>query len=367
MAAAKTLPSNPSYAMVLLIYKLGMPKFRRFKVFKLMVLVSVITIALAAAGCGNPVGQELVVYSARNEAFVQPLTDSFQEETGIRVRLLSSSEALVNKVVSEKGNVQADLFFSNDAGAMEFLRLEGALQANGSAALEVIDPRFRAEDGSWTGLSARTRVLIYNKDLISEEEMPSDIWELTDPKWKGQFMITRGGNSSMVTHVAGLRMAWGDEKALEWVQGIKENAGAIVNGHTDIRRAVGAGEYRFGLVNNYYYHLQLNELENNNVGVIYPDQEGMGAFVNVGGIALLAGAPNEANAKMFIEWLLEPEQQKVFAYNSREVPLNPEVEAAPEASPISSYRIMDISLQELGIYWIDAKHLIEEAGLDLGI
>ncbi|MGM0366731.1 MAG: extracellular solute-binding protein [Actinomycetota bacterium] len=335
--------------------------------------VSIITFmifALLAAGCSPAQGSgELVVYSARSERFVQPLIDKFQEETGIRVRLLSGSEALVNKILEEKNNVQSDVFFSNDAGAMEFLRLEGALMSNDSPALEVIDPKFRAQDGSWVGLSARTRVLMFNRDLISEDEMPAGLRQLAGPEWKGQFMITRGGNSSMVTHIAALRMAWGDEKTIEWIKAVKENAGAIVGGHTDIRTAVGAGEFKFGLVNNYYYHLQLNEASDNNVGVIYPDQgEGrMGAFVNVAGIALIEGAPNVENAKAFIDWLLEPEQQKIFAYNSREVPLNPEAETAPEARPITDYQVMDISLQDLGLLWIDAKQLIEQAGLDLDI
>jgi len=78
------------------------------------------------------------------------------------------------------------------------LRLQGALAANDSKALDIIDPKFRAEDGSWAGLSARSRVLMYSKDLITEEEMPKTLEEMTDPKWKGQFAITRGGNGSMV-------------------------------------------------------------------------------------------------------------------------------------------------------------------------
>ncbi|QGG48486.1 extracellular solute-binding protein [Heliorestis convoluta] len=313
--------------------------------------------------------KELVIYSARNETFVQPLVESFEEQTGIKVRMLSGNEASVNKIIEERNNVQADIFFSNDAGAMEYLRLEGLLASNDSKALEVIDPKYRAVDGSWVGLSARTRVLMYNKDLISEEEMPKALWELTDPKWSGEFMITRGGNGSMVAHVAALRAAWGDEKTKEWIEQVRENAGAVVNGHGDIRRSVGAGEFKFGLVNNYYYHLQLNEDKDNNVGAIYPDQgsDDIGAFVNAAGVALIKDAPNTKNAKAFIDWLLEPEQQKVFAFNSMEVPLNPAVEAVGFAKKIDEYKVMDMPLQELGPVWSDVKQLIEDAGLDLNL
>ena len=328
--------------------------------------------ALWLAGCAVQTPRtegELVIYSARNENFVQPLLTSFGQTTGIKVRLLTGNESLVNKIIEEQNNVQADIFFSNDAGALEFLRLQGALQPNSSTAMQLVDERYRANDGSWVGLSARTRVLMFNKDMISEADMPQDLWELTDPKWKGTFMITRGGNSSMVAHIAALRAVWGDEKTEEWVTKVRENAGAVVNGHGDIRRSVGAGEYAFGLVNNYYFHQQLREDKDNNVGAIYPDQGtgGMGAFVNAAGVGLIKGAPNHANARKLIDFLLEPDQQKTFAFNSMEVPLNPAVEANPIARPISDYETMNIRLQDIGAMWADVKALIERAGLDLDL
>lgn len=312
--------------------------------------------------------QELVIYSARKEQFVQPLIDKFEQETGIKVKLLTGDEALVNKLIEESNRPQADIFFSNDAGALEYLRLRASLAPNSSASVTAVDPMYRAEDGSWVGLSARTRVLMYNRDLISEAEMPQNLWDLVDSKWQGQFMITRGGNGSAVAHIAALSAVWGEEKTLEWMQGIKSNAGAIVDGHTDVRKAVGRGEFKFGLVNNYYYHLQLAEDKDNNVGVIYPDQgpNGIGAFVNAAGVGLIKNAPNSTNAGTFIDFLLKPEQLKVFAYNSKEVPLDPSIESVPEARSIRDYKVMNVSLQEIGGVWESVKSLIEKSGLDIG-
>ena len=138
---------------------------------------------------------------------------------------------------------------------MEFLRSKGALNSPGKNN-GGINENYKAADNSWIGLSARSRVLMYNKKLINSKEMPKNLWDLTLPKYKGQFMITRGGNGSMVAHVAALRTVWGDKKTKMWLQKVKENAGAITKGHTQIRKGVGSGEFKFGLVNNYYYHLQ---------------------------------------------------------------------------------------------------------------
>jgi len=310
---------------------------------------------------------EMVVYSSRNERFVDDLLAKFETETGITVKALHAGGGAVNRIVEESRNVQADIFISNDIGALEFLRIGGHLEGSAPKGIESIDARYRAVDNSWLALSARTRVFMYNKDLITVEEMPKTIWELTDPKWRGQFAITRGGNGSMIAHISALRYEWGDAKTAEWIALVKDNAGAIMLGHGDIRRAVGAGEFTFGLVNNYYYHQQLLEPTDNNVGVIYPDQgeNEMGAVVNAAGVALVKGAPNATNALRFIEWLLLPENQREFAYASMEVPINPQIEAVGHAATISDYKVHAMPLSMLGEFFEDTLDLIEQAGLDL--
>lgn len=334
---------------------------------------ALLSLALLTGCAESPVGAsgedpgELVVYSSRNERFVDPLLQKFEAETGITVRALHAGGAAVNRIVEESRNVQADIYISNDVGALEYLRMGGFLQGYEPAGIESIEARYRAVDNSWFALSARTRVLMYNKDLITAEAMPKTIWELTDPQWAGQFAITRGGNGSMIAHVSALRNEWGDARTAEWIEHVKQNAGAIMQGHGDIRRAVGSGEIAFGLVNNYYYHQQLAEPTDNNVGVIYPDQgEGeMGAVVNAAGVAFVKGAPNAENARRFVTWILLPENQREFSYASMEVPINPRIEAVGEAARISDYKVHGMPLSRLGEVFEDTRELIERAGLDL--
>lgn len=346
----------------------------------IVLLLGIFLLASAAlAGCtgGDSTSAEapevstpesLVVYSSRNEKFVDPLLEKFTADTGIEVSVLHAGDAVVNKLKEEAGNVQADIVIANDIGALEYLRLEGLLASPGEVeGIESINAGYRASDDSWIALSARTRVLMYNKDLVSEEEIPSRIEDLTDPAYGGMFAITRGGNSGMIGHVSALRYEWGDERTEEWIAALRENAGAIMEGHGDIRRAVGAGEFAFGLVNNYYYHQQLAEPTGNNVGVVYPDQGPgeMGAVVNGAGVGMVAGGPNPEAARVFLEWVLLPENQREFSWASLEVPINPEIEAVPEARPISDYVVHAMPLRELGTVWEDTRTLIERAGLDL--
>ncbi|MBU9711519.1 extracellular solute-binding protein [Evansella tamaricis] len=319
-------------------------------------------------------GGQLVVYSARNENFVQPLLDKFTAETGIEVLPLHGADPL--QIQEEAGNVQADVFISNDLGALGYLGNQGLLAGSNPEGIETIPAEFRADDNSYFSISARSRGFIYNKDLITEEEMPKSIEDLFDAKWadvEGGYAITRGGNGGMLGNVSALRYEWGDERTEEWVAAIKENAAGIYEGHGDIRRAVGAGNHAFGLVNNYYFHQQLLEPEDNNVGFIYLDQEDgqMGVIANAAGVGLVNGAPNADNALVFLEWVLKPENQVAFVGESLELLINSEYGAVypPEVEPhvveFTDLKVQDMPIKELGNYFEGTKELIERSGLDL--
>lgn len=316
---------------------------------------------------------KIVVYSGRTERFVETLLNKFTEDTGIEVVALHGANPL--QIVEEKNNVQADIFISNDMGALGYLHGQGLLQGSNPKGIESISDLYRSEDNAFFALSARSRGFIYNKDLISEEDMPKRLEDLLDPKWAdvpNGYAITRGGNSGMIGNVSALRYEWGDEKTTEWIKAIKDNAAGIFEGHGNIRKAVGAGEHAFGLVNNYYYHQQLVEPENNNVGFIYVDQgaDDMGVIVNAAGLGMVKNGPNRNSADRFLEWILLPENQALFVGESLEQLINDYPVTYPEAVSAQIVKLSDLKVQAmpvmmLGDYFEDTRMLIEAAGLDL--
>ncbi len=326
-------------------------------------------------------GGELVVFSGRKEPLLTPIFERFEDQTGIRVNVkYGTATQLAQEILQlqQAGSQAPDIFISNDAGTLEFLRVAEALQPYSSEAISQLPASLRAQDGSWVGISGRSRAILYNKALVNLEDLPDSIFDLTDPKWKGKIAATDGGNESFVAWVSALRLSQGEETTRQLLEGLKANEIALIsNSHTDIRKAVGRGEYALGLINHYYYHLQLAETDSavTNVGIIYPDQatDQIGTFLNAASAGILKGAKNLQNAQNFLNYLASVEAQKAFAEINFEYPLlagvatEPSVLAAVQQasqcqkeSALECLKLMPVSLDQLGEALKETQKLLEE-------
>lgn len=326
--------------------------------FRLSVLLVVLSLVVALGvlfGCSKgakqsatETGGELVVYSGRKDNLVKPVTEAFEKETGIKVKLLASDASqLANQIMAEKANPRADIYISNDAGGLDFLSEKGALEAYKSKAAEKVASNFKAEDGTWVGASIRARVIMYNTELVKKEDLPKSVFDLADAKWKGKFAFAGSANESMVSNVTALRWLKGEKFTEDFLKKLVANDPVITEGHGDIREAVGKGELQIGWVNHYYYHKQKHE--GSPVGVIYPDQGGndIGTVVNVAGLGIIEGAKNEENAKKFVDFILSPKAQKIFAHVNYELPVLDSVDPG-EAKPLKDFKVADVKLGNLG-------------------
>jgi len=317
----------------------------------------------------------LVILSARKEPLVQPVIDLFQEQTGIKVVLKSGqSPALSQQILQELPHSSADIFLAKEVGALEYLRLKDALEVYQSEATKQIPPQFTASDGTWIGVSGRARAIIYNKDLVKEADVPRKLADLFDPKWKGKIAATNAGNESIVAWVSALRLKLGEEKTKDILLQLKANDIRLLSdSHTDVRKAVGRGEYSLGLINHYYYHLQKHETDPaiTNVGIVYLDQgpDEQGELVNVAGAAIVKGAPHLSHAQKFMDFLVSTQVQKLFAEVNFEYPLVAAVETHPEvlesvscrsASMLDCLHKMDVDLDKLGSMVEETTRLLDE-------
>ena len=319
--------------------------------------------ALALTGCGGGGGDpELVVYSGRNEALVKPILDQFIEESKLNVAVrFGDTTDLAGTLIEEGSEPRADVFIGQDAGALGRLDEKGLLAVYPEVVGKVPE-NFRAQDNTWVGLSARVRVLIVNTEELPKAEWPDSIFDLTDPKWKGKVAAPNATNASWIGFVSEMRVKIGDERTREWLEGMKANDLAVLGSHTDVRNAVGSGEFPLGLVNHYY--VELEKREGSPVEPIYTDQEpgGFGAVVNAASAGIIKGAAHAGNARKLMDFLLTPAVQEEFAALNYEYPVVPNIPAAG-LKPLDEITGTGVALRDLGPKLDSTLDLLDEVGL----
>ncbi|HEX5839808.1 MAG TPA: extracellular solute-binding protein [Anaerolineales bacterium] len=327
--------------------------------------VSVLPATEAPAIESADVSGQLVIYSGRAEPLLQPVIDAFKAKyPNVEVLLKAGSNSeLANALIEEGANPQADVFITTELFTVQSLAQQGVFQSYLPAGADQLPAEFIGADNLWTGLTRRARVIMYNADLVSQEELPTSIFDLTDPKWKEQIAAAGSTNGSMQAQIAALRQLIGEEETQAWLNGLITNEVTFFGGHTDVRKAVGAGEFKLGLVNHYYYHLQ--KAEGSNVGIIYPDQgEGqIGLITNATAAAVVNGAPHVDAAQAFMDFLVSPEGQKLFAEQNYEYPLLPGVELHPDVQPLDEFRFADVNVVEAAQDFEATFDLMETVGL----
>jgi iron(III) transport system substrate-binding protein len=312
----------------------------------------------------NPTGK-LVVYSGRSEPLIQPVIAAFQAKyPQVEVLLKSGSNSqMANTLLEEKANPQADVFITTEVFTAHALSQEGIFQPFEPEGYQNLPDTYKADDASWIGLTQRMRVIMYNKDLVSQEELPTSIFDLTDPKWKGQIAAAGSTNASMQAQIASMIQLIGEEKTGQWLQGLLDNKVTFFGGHSDVRKAVGAGEFKLGLVNHYYYYLQL--AEGSNVGIIYPDQNPgeIGIISNATTVAIITGSKNPTTAKAFVNFLVSSEGQKIFAEGNYEYPLLNGIALHKDLEPKDDLIMANIDLIQIVNQFNETFDLIELVNL----
>ncbi len=321
--------------------------------------------ALLLGGPGRPAGAEsLVIYSGRGEKFTRPVAQAFSKASGVKVQtLVANAGQLLARIQVEGARTPADVFMSNYAGTLDRARRLGLLQPYASPMLKHIPERYVGPQRMWFGASARARAIVYNTDLFAKPPVRS-ILELAEPRWRGKLGITVSTNGSFVGGLAAMIAQHGEARVRAFLAGIKANAGHnVFPKHTPIVSAVARGEIALGLVNHYYYYRAVSKNGKAPLGIVFPDQDGAGAPTTISGLAILKHAKHVGAARKFVDFVLSPKGQRLFAEVNFEIPVSREVATHPLLPPRGKLRLAPVH-QGLKAEHIDlAVELIRSVGL----
>ena len=280
-----------------------------------------------SAGDSPDEGDTLVIYSGRNENLIGPVLDGLEDAIGIpvEVRYASSSE-LAAQLLEEGDATQADLFFSQDAGALGALAKADMLTPIDDTVLEPVPAEYRDGDGRWVATSGRARVLAYHPDRVDATTL-SAVDDLLDPDLAGRIGFAPS-NASFHAFVTALRVDRGEDGARTWLMQFAETSPQAYENNNAVLDAVDRGEVAVGLINHYYWYARVAELGEDavNARIHHLGSDDPGALVNVAGVGVLATTDNHDAAMAAVEHLLSPEVQQFFVDTTFEYPVVPGVE-----------------------------------------
>ena len=291
----------------------------------------------------------LVIYSGRGESLVGPVIQQFSEATGIPVEVkYGKTGALAATLLEEGSKSPADIYFAQDPGGLGSVN---AILSSLSDEIVSLGPSWaNSPDDKWVGISGRGRVVVYNNEAIKDPatQLPDDIYDFVDSKWKGKigWAPTNGSFQAMVT---GMRVIWGEEKTEQWLEGIMANNPKVYAKNTPTVVATAAGEVEVGFVNHYYLHrFMAEEGETFTARNYFLPGGGPGSIVLVAGAGILDISDNKDAAEAFLKFMLSPASQGYFANQTYEYPLVEGVKKSRLLPDLETLNIPQIDISDLG-------------------
>ena len=310
--------------------------------------------------------KKITVYSGRSESLVKPLLENFTKASGIAVEVrYGDTAAMAAQLLEEGDKSPADLFFAQDAGALGAVTKRGLLATLPADVLDKVSATYRAKGGEWVGVTGRSRVLVYNTDLVTQDQLPRSVFEVNDPKWKGKVGIAPT-NGSFQAFVTALRVQHGEAKAKEFLAGLKTNEAQTRANNGQVVADVDAGKLALGLVNHYYVYEKAKTdgttADKLKAQLHFFPEGDTGALVNVAGVGVLKHADKDPDVRAFVDYLLGAEGQQYFAEKTYEYPLIAGIATAPGLPELKSLKTPAIDLNDLDTLAVTVS-LIKEAGL----
>ena len=294
--------------------------------------------------------QVVVIYVSEDQIFSEPILKDFETETGIMVKAVYDTEetkstGVMMRLISEKNNPLADVFWANEPIRAEVLKQKGIaapyLSPNGRQIPDV----HKDPEGYWTGFSARARVFVVNKKV---ENKPTSIMAYIDPQWKEKAVIANPLFGTTTVEIAALFTVWGDDQAKTFMADMQKNGVGISTSNGESTDFVASGQYEFSLVDSDDAVSRIRQ--GKSIEMVYPDQgeNDIGCLIVPNAVVFIKGARHPENAKKMIDYLLSKSTEKKLAFaDCAQIPLHPGVETPAEVRPIESLKVMQVNYSEV--------------------
>jgi iron(III) transport system substrate-binding protein len=313
---------------------------------RLLAALAVAALAVPASAMAQDNG--ITVYTSQHAALTQGWADAYTAETGVPVSIRKGTDILMaNQIIQEGLNSPADVFLTENSPAMAMVEQAGFFSPVNAETLAMIPEQFRPASGMWTGIAARTTLFVYNKDMLSEADLPKSMLDLAAPEWQGRWGAAPAGADFQAIVSALLQLKGSDETA-NFLAGLRRNA-LVYRGNFEAMRGANIGEVAGALIYNYYYYGDQGSTgeSSDKLGLLFFGNEDPGAFVSISGGGVLKASDNPEAAQAFLAFVTGPKGQAILRDGtSYEYAIGSGIEANAALPPLSTldYPKVDPSL-----------------------
>jgi iron(III) transport system substrate-binding protein len=324
--------------------------------------ISILGLALAipAAQAADPVS--ITLYNGQHKEIGDAIAKAFEAKTGIHVNVRKgSSNQLASQVIEEGDRSPADVIYTEESPPLNNLGELGLLAKIDDATLQVLPKEYVAANGTWMGVTARTRVVAYNPKLVDEKDLPKSVMDFAQPEWQGKvgFVPTSGAFQEQAVAIIKLN---GRDAAEEWLTGLRAFGKTYTNNMVALK-AVENGEVAAVLVNNYYWYALKKEKGQLDSRLYYFADGDVGGLVTISSAAALKSSKHPKQAQQLLAYMASEEGQRVITRTTAEYPLHQGMESDQGLKPFNELRPPKITPADLGNAE-EALDLEREVGLN---
>jgi len=293
----------------------------------------------------------LTVLCTPQEDWCQVMVDRFSEEFGVETNYvrLSSGEALARLQAGAEAP-EFSVWWGGPADGFVAANADGLLEPYDSPNAEAIPDEYKDPDGVWTGVYVGALGFCSNTAVLDElgVEVPDSWDDLTDPALQGQVAIAHpasSGTAYTALYTQVIRLG-GEDEAIEFAQQVHPNVLQYTSSGAAPAEMAGRGEVAVSVV---FSHDCVRNIEAgfSDLEVSFPEE---GTGYEIGGVALVAGAPEPNAAKAWIDWVLEAETQEIGPNEASafQLPTNPDAEVSESSVNLDEVELVEYDFQAAG-------------------
>ena len=311
---------------------------------------------------------EINLYSTREVPPMEPVIASFTAATGIKVNLTYVEDNLVKRVTAEGDASPADVLLTIGFDKTTQFVTSRLTQTISSPLLDnAIPPQLRG--AQWVALSVRPRVVMARADAAPGAIHYED---LAESKWRGKLCIRSPLHQNNVALIAAYLVHHGAETTEAWLNGVKANLVHKPAGKdNDVIREIAQGTREIGIGNT----VALAQLRAGREGgdwsawaravkAVPTAFRGGNTHVNLTGAAIAKHAQHPAAAQRFLEFLVTPAAQRIYAAAELEYPVLATADRDPILVEIGSFSPDALPIDQIAAHQQAAIALIKKVGFD---